>query len=222
MNTLNNMEECMTFSLILLGVLFILITFNVGESVYKKLKLRKRTLLILIGATIILYFMPNLKISGITFTWIGFFLPFIFSVIALIKVRNLKSYFKIFVCMLIAFALGMVYNLMTFDVYEANILQPYLVLGLIIGILPLILSPNASWLYSANFIGITLAEIVFYMSRYSIYGEYYLTLGSIKVFSVLLVGFVAGVIVHFFAIKIKAYYKKKKLDKIEKEERLSF
>ena len=211
----------MTFSLILLGVLFILVIFNVGESVYKKLYLKKRTLLILIGASLVLYFIPNLVIAGISFTWIGFMFPFIFSIISLIKVRNLKYYFKIFVCILIAFSLGMVYNLMTFDVYESNILQPYLILGLILGTIPLFLVPNAKWLYSANFIGITLAEIVFYMSRYSIYGEYYLTLGSIKVFSILLVGFVSGVIVHFLASKIKVHYTKKKLDRIEKEERLS-
>ena len=212
----------MTFALILLGVLFILVCFNVGESVYKKLNLKKRTLLILIGGTFVLYFIPNLVIKEITFTWTGFVLPLIFSVIVLIKVCNLKSYFKLFVCVLIAFALGMVYNLMTFDVYEANILQPYLILGLILGTLPLFLVPNAKWLYSANFIGITLAEIIFYMSRYSIYGEFYLTLGSVKVFSVLLISFVSSVIAHFFASKIKVRYTRKKLEQIEKEERLSF
>lgn len=212
----------MTFALILLGVLFILVCFNVGESVYSKLNIKKRVLLILIGGTIILYFIPNLFIGGIFFTWIGFVLPIIFSTLILFKIRNLKSYLKLFVCALIAFAIMMVYNLMTFDVYESNILQPYLVVGLILGSFPLFLLQNAKWLYFANYIGVTLADIVIYLSRYSFYGEYYLTLGDLKVFTVLLVSFICGVVCNFFVNKIKVILTKRRLDRLEKEEQLSF
>ena len=53
----------MTFSIILLGVLIILVAFNVGESVYSKLKIEKKWLLILLCVTLIFYFIPNIKIN---------------------------------------------------------------------------------------------------------------------------------------------------------------
>ena len=71
-------------------------------------------------------------------------------------------------------------------------------------------------LYASNFLGLTFAEIVFYFSRYSIYGEYYLTIGSLKVFETLLVGFVSSLLVYFFARKVKATLIRRKLAKREK------
>lgn len=207
----------MTFSIILLGVLFILVLFNVGESIYKKLNLKKRTLLLLLLITFVLYFIPGIKIGNFTFTLAGFFLPLVLSVITLIKVKNLKSYFKIFVAMLISFSLNIVYNLITFDVYESAILQPYLVLGIILGSITLFLTKTPTRLFSANFIGITLSEVVFYLSRYSIYGNYYMIIGSEKVFATLLVSFVVSLLSYYFSRKIKALHIKRKLTKAEKE-----
>ena len=207
----------MTFSIILIGVLIILVTFNVGESIYAKLGLKKKWLLILLIGTFALYFIPNLVIAGITFTWIGFFLPAIFSVIAILKVKNAKRYFKMFVALLIAFALNIIYNLITFDVYESAIFQPYLVLGLLLGTIPFVLTDTPQRLYASNFFGLIFAEIVFYMSRYSIYGEYYLYLGSRKVFETLLVAFVTSLITYYFARKVRAILIKRKLAKRERE-----
>lgn len=205
----------MTLSLILLGALIILTIFNVGESIYKKLNIKKRLLIILLLATLVLYFIPGISINGITFTWFGFVLPLIFSTWVIIKVKNAKKYFKMFVVALIAFALNIIYNLITFDVYESAIFQPYIVLGLILGIVPLAIAESPKRLYASNFVGIIFAEIVFYFSRYSIYGEYYLTLGSIKVFETLMIAFVSSLLVYFFARKIKAMLIRKKLAKRE-------
>lgn len=207
----------MTFSIILLGVLIILVVFNVGESIYKKLGLKKKTLLLLLLATLVFYFVPSITLFGITFTWVGFFLPLIFSVIVIFKVKNVKAYFKMFVSILIAFALNIIYNLITFDVYESAIFQPYLILGLILGTLPLVLTETQKQLYASNFLGIIFAEIVFYMSRYSIYGEYYLKLGSRKVFEMLLLSFVVSLLVKYYTRKFKAILIKRKLLKSERK-----
>lgn len=201
----------MTFSLILLGVLFILILFNVGESIYKKLKLKKTTLLALLLITIICYFIPGVNIGGYTFTLAGFFLPLVLSIVTLFRVKNLKAYFKILVSVLIAFCLNIVYNLITFDVYESNILQPYLLLGIILGTFPLFLTKTPTRLLTSTFIGVTLSEIVFYISRYSIYGNYYMTIGSEKVFAVLLVSFVTSFISFYLSRKVQAMRIKHKL-----------
>lgn len=201
----------MTFSIILLGVLLILVTFNVGESVYKKLKLKKITLMLMLVLTLCLYFVPPITIGNYGFSLVGFFLPLAFSIIVLFNVRNLKEYFKMFVAVLVAFALNIVYNLITFDVYESSILQPYLILGVMLGSLPLFITSNPNRLYASNFIGIALSEIVFYLSRYSIYGNYYMIIGSEKVFAVLLVSFSISLIASFFARKIRAMHVKRKL-----------
>lgn len=207
----------MTFSIILLGVLFILVLFNVGESIYKKLNLKKRTIIFVLLITLVLYFIPGVKIGNFTFTLAGFFLPLVFTAIILIKVKNLKMYFKIFVATLISFSLNIVYNLITFDVYESAILQPYLVLGIILGVLPLILTSIPQNLFASNFLGITLSELVFYYSRYSVYGNYYMTIGSEKVFATLLTSFVISLLSYYLSRKIKALHIKHKLTKAEKE-----
>lgn len=207
----------MTFSLILLGVLFILVLFNVGESIYKKLKLKKTTLLALLLITIICYFVPGINIGGYTFTLAGFFLPLILSIVTLYRVKNLKAYFKIIVSVLVAFCLNIVYNLITFDVYESNILQPYLLLGIILGTFPLFLTKTPTRLLASTFVGVTLSEIVFYISRYSIYGNYYMTIGSEKVFAVLLVSFVTSFISFYLSRKVQAMRIKRKLKTSEQK-----
>lgn len=208
----------MTFSLILLGVLFILVVFNVGESIYKKLRIKKSILLILLLLSIGLFFVPPIKIGKFSFTFVGFFLPLIFSILLIIKVRNIKAYFKMFVAMLISFSLNIVYNLITFDVYESSILQPYLLLAILLGTFPLFLTSTPNRLYAANFIGLTLSEIVFYFSRYSIYGNYYMIIGSEKLFAVLLFSYTVSLLAYFFARKVYAMHVKRKLKQKESKQ----
>lgn len=200
----------MTFSIIILGVLLILTFFNVGESVWKKIGLNKKWLLILLVLTIILYFVPSIKINGISFTWVGFFIPLIFSFIIIFQTKGKKNFFKMFVQVLISFSFGIVYNLITFDVYESSIFQPYLILAIILGSLCMFIVFDPKRLYSANVIGILLSEVVFYFSRYSIYGEYYLTLGSEKVFAIFLLSFAVSEFIFFVARKFKARSLRKK------------
>ena len=206
----------MTFSIILLGVLIILVAFNIGESVYKRLRIKKRTLLIFLTSTFVLYFIPNLKINDVTFTWIGFFLPALFSVIVLLRVKNAKIYFAMFVSALLSFTLNIIYNLITFDVYESAIFQPYLVLAIILGTIPLLLVKTPSRLYASNFVGIIMSEIIFYMSRYAIYGEQYLIVGSRKTFETLLLSFVLSVFSCFVARKVKIISIRRKIAKKER------
>ena len=156
----------MTFSILILGVLIILVSFNVGESVYKKLKISKKHLLIILISALVLYFIPSPEINGITFTWTGFFMPLLLSVFVLLKIKKAKVFFKLFVATLITFSLGIIYNLITFDVYESAIFQPYLILGVILGSVLLLIVNNPIWLFSSNFLGLIFAEIVFYLYRY--------------------------------------------------------
>ena len=207
----------MTFSLILTGVLLILVCFNVGESIYKKLNIKKTVLVLFLSLTLALYFVPNINIAGVSFGWTGFVLPLIFSIMAIAKTKRLKTFLRMIVATLIAFALNIVYNLITFDVYESAILQPYVFLAIFMGIGLLFVVQTPSRLYASMFVGIILAEIVFYLSRYSIYGDYYLTIGSEKVFSILLTSFTASLLTFFFVRKVRTMSIRKRLKKAEKE-----
>lgn len=211
----------MTFSLILTGVLFILICFNVGESIFSKLKLKKRFLVLFLALTLVLYFVPSIQINGVSFTWVGFVLPLIFSVVAIVRIKKFKTFLRVLVSALVTFALNIVYNLITFDVYESALLQPYLVLGVLLGFLLLFVVQTPSRLYASAFIGIILSEIAFYFSRYSIYGDSYLTIGSEKVFCILLVAFVVSLLTYFLARKIKVIEIRRRLKKSEREKKLA-
>ena len=141
--------------------------------------------------------------------------------IELFKVKKLRLYLKMLVATLVSFSLNIVYNLITFDVYESAILQPYLILALIIGTFLLFLAQTPTNLFASNFFGIILSEIVFYFSRYSIYGNYYMTIGSEKVFAVLMVSFVFSLLTYFFVRKVKAMHARRKLRLSEKKKNLS-
>lgn len=210
----------MTFSIIILGVLLILSIFGVGEGTARKLGLGKKWLIILLVSTLILYFVPNIKIRGITFTWVGFAFPIIFTTMVLLGTKRLKQFLTIFISTLVSFSLSIVYDLITFDVYESNIFQPYIMLGIIIGITSLIICKNPKRAYASNVIGLLLSELFFYISRYSIYGEYYMVFGSEKVFCCLLTSFVFSVISHKVVLKIKAIAMQKRLAKLENKQTL--
>jgi len=143
----------MTFSLILLGTLLILTIFGVGEKILKKLKINKILIISLLALSIILYFVPPLVINGITFTWVGFVLPLIFSMVILLSNKKLKYVFKMFFVTLFSFSVGIVYNLIKFNVYESALLQPYIFLGIIFGLFSLSIIKDPLKLYASTFVG---------------------------------------------------------------------
>lgn len=212
----------MTFSIILIGALIILSIFDVGEGIWQKVQLNKRWFIILLLVNLILYFVPNITINGIVFTWVGFVLPTLFSVVIFLGVRKKVDFVKIFINTLLSFSICIAYNLVTFDVYEQNIFQPYIILGIILGIMPIIIQKNPKCVYVSNTIGIILSELFFYFSRYSIYGEYYLTLGSEKVFCCLIVSFIVSSMLYFVLRKYKAFKLKRSLLKRERENSVNF
>ena len=178
---------------------------------------KKRVLIVYLVLTIFLFFVPSINIGGVAFGWTGFVLPLIFSIMAIAKTKRLKTFLRMIVATLIAFALNIVYNLITFDVYESAILQPYTILAIMMGVGLLFIVQTPSRLYASMFVGIILAEIAFYFSRYSIYGDYYLTIGSEKVFSMLLTSFTIGVLTYFFVRKVRTMSIRKKLKRAKKE-----
>lgn len=210
-------EKIMTFSLILTGVLFILVCFNVGESIYKKLKIRKSVLVLLLGLTLVAYFIPNFILWGVSFSWVGFVLPLVFSFVTFFKIRHFKIFLRIFVGVLVAFVLSLVYNLISFEVYESVILQPYLALGAILGVVLLFVVQTPSRAYASIFVGACLADVVFYFSRYAGYAGYNLTLGGEKIFCVLMTSFVVSLVAYYFVRKVKTIEIRHRLKKAERK-----
>jgi hypothetical protein len=201
----------MTFSLILLGTLLILTIFGVGEKILKKLKINKILIISLLALSIILYFVPPLVINGITFTWVGFVLPLIFSMVILLSNKKLKYVFKMFFVTLFSFSVGIVYNLIKFNVYESALLQPYIFLGIIFGLFSLSIIKDPLKLYASTFVGFVSSEIVYYLSSSVAYRNGGLVVGGEKVLTVLILTFLVSVITNYFAISLKKHLIRTKL-----------
>jgi len=201
----------MTFSLILLGTLLILTIFGVGEKILKKLKINKILIISLLALSIILYFVPPLVINGITFTWVGFVLPLIFSMVILLSNKKLKYVFKMFFVTLFSFSVGIVYNLIKFNVYESALLQPYIFLGIIFGLFSLSIIKDPLKLYASTFVGFVSSEIVYYLSSSVAYRNGGLVVGGEKVLTVFILTFLVSVITNYFAISLKKHLIRTKL-----------
>lgn len=95
----------MNINLIVLGSLFILTLFGVGESVYKKIGLSKLFILICLGLLIGGLYVPNLKIKDVSFSISGFLLPALFCLILAFRVRSATVFVDLlisgFVCLLL-------------------------------------------------------------------------------------------------------------------------
>lgn len=207
----------MTFSLILLGVLIISCIFTVGEGVLKELKINKVFCLMLLFLTLILYFLPNIKIYNYSFSWASFILPFMACFVILLKTRRVKNHFKIVLFSLLTFIINFIFNFINFEVYETAILQPYLLLAVVLVVVGMLLTNKASLTFVASFFGLVISEIVFYYARYSNIIEFNWIFGSEKIFSMLLVIVVLSCIIQFLSIKLKKVKTYNKLKKLENQ-----
>lgn len=201
----------MNLSLLILCVSFILVLFNVGESVYFRLKLKKWLLLLVIASLILLRFIPSININGVTFSIANFIAPVFLSV--LIACKNLnkgKTWLKFFVSSLVVITFTLIYNVADLNVYESSLLQPYDILAIILGFLCFVITNNPKIVFLSSVVGLTVSELIFYKSRYEVYGYYNLTLGSEMMICVLLIEFLTSLFALYLVRKIKAYKLKKR------------
>lgn len=200
----------MNFSLLILCVSFILILFSVGESVYNQLKVKRLFILITVLALILFRLIPNITISSVQISVANFILPLIISVFLCVSsLRSLKSWVRFFVSTLIVVTLTLVYNVIEFNIYEGAFVQPYVFLGLVLGLLSFLVCQNSKIVFASCISGLTISEIIFYKSRYGVYGFNNLVFGTEMMICTLLIAFIFSLLCQFAWRKIK-YAKRKK------------
>lgn len=154
----------MKFLVLLLGVLFILTLFNVGESFLKRLNVKKIYALIFIGLEIISLFLPSFKMFDINFTISGFVLPAIISLFFLREIKNKKYLGRIFIAFLSVVLITQLF-LLTKDLYLQSEIVGWLVVSVMVGIISLFICYYPKQAFISLFWGVNIAEIIFYSTR---------------------------------------------------------
>lgn len=192
----------MNINLIVLGSLFILTLFGVGESVYKKIGISKLFILICLGLLIGGLYVPNLKIKDISFSISGFLLPALFCLILTFRIRSAT----IFVDLLIS---GFVYLLLRLVFVEFEFV-PNEILFAVMGILGFVLallSKDGFSVIISSFWGFVFGNIIFELIKY---GNINMLLQSQFSIAYVLVCLTSGLIVLFFKKSLLAQMKKNK------------
>lgn len=153
----------MKFLVLLLGVLFILILFNVGESFLKRLYIKKIYALGFIAAELLSLPLPAFEIAGISFTVSGFILPAFASLFFLREIKN-KKYFGRTLIAFLSVVLVMQIFFLTNDVMQSEMLS-WVVICAIAGIISLFICYYPKQAFIPLFWGINTAEIIFHFTR---------------------------------------------------------
>lgn len=155
----------MSFSSLLLGVLLILVIFNVGESVTRKLFLKKSFLIIYLAVSFIFSFISPITIGNFTLTFSGFIFPLIVSIYYLFKCKNMFAFLRVGVSVLLVTTLTLIYNSITYDFFEYSYLQPYMLLALVIGFSVIFISKTPTNSFLSLFTGYTLASVIHFLTK---------------------------------------------------------
>ena len=192
----------MDYSSLILGVLFILVCFNVGESVTKKLLFKKLYLLIIILAMFICSFIAPISIGDWQISISGFIIPFLISVYYLFKVGSLYSFLKIGVAILLVTTLTLIYNVISFESFEYAYFQPYIFLAIVLGISAFFIAKTATNTFVALFFGYTLASVIHYLTK-GIENYQMINLGGEQMLAMLVTSFASSLFGYYISRKIK-------------------
>ena len=204
----------MEYSSLILGVLFILVCFNVGESVTKKLLFKKIYLLIIILAMFICSFIAPISISDWQISISGFIIPFFISVYYLFKVGSLYSYLKVGVAILLVTTLTLIYNIISFESFEYAYFQPYIFLAIVLGITAFFIAKTATNTFVALFLGYTLASVIHYLTK-GIENYQMINLGGEQMLAMLVTSFASSLFGYYISRKIKQIRRRRAKNKDE-------
>lgn len=154
----------MQYLTLLLGVLFILVLFNVGESLLKRLNIKKIYALIFVALEIICLFLPAIQIAGINFTVSGFVLPAVISIYFLKEVKNTKYFGKLLIAFLSVVLIMQIYFL-TNNIYGQSEILSWAVVSILLGLVSLLICYYPKQAFISLFWGINTAELIFYFSK---------------------------------------------------------
>lgn len=187
----------MEINLLLLGSMFILTMFTVGESIYKHFKINKYFILGLIALLFIGYFLPNIEIYEFSLPISSVLLPTAICFFALFKVKKFSRFALSFLICVLA---SVIFNLVNIEIYFNSLLQPYMILFCVLGVLVSFISYNLPSCISSIFFGILTGNILFNLAKFESLENMFL---SAEFFPSVLIAFISAGI--FLFIKQKLY-----------------
>lgn len=199
----------MAFSSLILGVLLILVIFNVGETVTKKLYLKKIYLIILLAISFISSFFNPFIIGNFSFSIAGFIIPLILSIYYLFKVGSVYSFLRVGVSTLLVTTLTLIYNSISYGDFEYNYLQPYMILALVLGLSVFFISKTPSNSYLSFFLGYSLSNTIHFLTKNLDYDYSFIELGGQQMLSMLLLSTVASLVGVYIYRKVKLMKKRR-------------
>ncbi|MDD2227531.1 MAG: hypothetical protein PHH71_03020 [Clostridia bacterium] len=157
----------MKLIVLLLGALFILILFNVGESNLRNNRIQKSYALLLIAIEIFSLLLPIYQITGINFTVSGFVIPAIISILFLGEIKNKKYLTKVIISFLsVVFLMQLLFLIQHYAVIEIGQLG-WIVLSLALALVSLIICRYPKQAFISLFWGIAFSQITFNYTHFS-------------------------------------------------------
>ncbi len=185
----------MEINFLILGSLFILTLFSVGESVYKNFKIDKKIILIVLLFLIVGIFLPPLQINEYTLYFDKHIFPFAISIVCLFKIKKFSRFMFAFLFSVLA---SMLYLLVTEEIVT-SIVEPFVIFGVGLGFIIGMTSGAIAENLSSLFLGINAGSLLFYISKYESLETLFF---EQSIFAIVLIAWITSSIILFFKNKL--------------------
>ena len=194
------------------GTLAILISFGVLSIVLKANKLDRIILSAFLILSCVVSVMGNISLLGISLS-INFLVYFLFFVLLFFQQKSIKAYLATILSALIVIAVMMCYNAINLSNFEFSLIQPYVYVALVIGIVLFYICPNYKSAFCGTFLGFVCFELLFHELSASFVSEN-LVVGGTQCILMTFVSLISFCLYATFVYFIKAISSRKK-EKVE-------
>lgn len=185
----------MDVNFLILGSLFILTIFSVGESVYKNFNLNKKLILFTILLLIVGIFLPPIQYNQHYFYFEKHIFPLALSVICLFKIKKVS----IFLFSFLLSVLSTMLYLLIIEEIVFNLIPPFLIFGISLGLIIGLCSKNFYENISSLFLGVTAGSVLFFISKYDSLETFFFEPSA---FSIVLIAWITSNLVLFLKNKL--------------------
>lgn len=161
---------------VLSGTLAILCLFGVFESILKICCLNRWIVSIFLVTTSVFSVIGDVTVFNINFS-LNLFLYVIAFILLLTRLKNVKNILTIILTASITLAILVSYKAINFSEFEYALIQPYVYVALLVGLVLCFICKNTSSAFCGTLIGSVLFEIIFFQMSIDSYTKP-LVLGS--------------------------------------------
>jgi hypothetical protein len=198
----------MEVNLLILGCLFILTLFTVGESITKHFGINKWVAVLIVGTLIGVMFVAPINVGGVELYLDRFVFPGFICVLTLFGIKRPSRFILAFLFCVLGSILYLMSGL------ESNffgVLQPVYALSAVLGAFIALVASNLPETVCALFFGIHAGSAMFHLTKYESLENMFV---SPSLFSAVLIGFLSATLVLFVKQKIALHKHEQQLEKL--------